>query len=229
MDYSYIKDQLEELKLRISQIAESCGRKPGEIKLAAVSKTFPSEAIKVAYQAGHRIFAENRVQELVGKHSVLPHDIEWHLVGHLQNNKAAKAIAVAEYVHSVDSDELLERLDRLSGEKGKRQKILLEVNISGEDSKFGMIEESAMKCAEKAVARKYIELSGLMTIAPYGAEECELRRIFSTLRILRDRAENALGIRLQELSMGMSGDYEAAIREGATILRIGTAIFGKRN
>ncbi len=228
MDYSYVRYQLEEVKLRISQMADSCGRKSQEIKLAAVSKTFPAEAVLAAYEAGHRIFAENRVQELAEKHSALPPGIEWHLIGHLQSNKASKAAAISDYIHSVDSDALLDRIDRASSENGKKLNILLEVNISGEDSKFGLDETSAMKCAEKACSLKNIRFSGLMTMAPYGAEECELRRIFSSLRNLRDRIENSLRIRLPELSMGMSGDYEAAIREGATILRIGTAIFGKR-
>lgn len=228
MNYFYVKDQLEEIKLRISQTADSCGRKSQEVTLAAVSKTFPAEAVLAAYQAGHRIFAENRVQELAEKHSLLPPDIEWHLIGHLQSNKVAKAIDISDYIHSIDSELLLERVDKISSENGKKQKILLEVNISGEDSKFGLNENSAMECAEKTCSLHNIQFSGLMTMAPYGAQESELRRIFSSLRTLRDKIENSLSIRIPELSMGMSGDYEAAIREGATILRIGTAIFGKR-
>ncbi|MEI6425157.1 MAG: YggS family pyridoxal phosphate-dependent enzyme, partial [Lentisphaerota bacterium] len=160
----------------------------------------------------------------------LPCDIEWHLIGHLQSNKTASAVKVSHMIHAVDSEDLIVRINRISGDLRKKQKILLEINISREDSKFGLRDETVIfKCAECALKSPDVDLNGLMTMAPYGAPECELRRIFSGLRELRNKIESAFFAKLPELSMGMSGDYETAIAEGATIVRIGTAIFGKRN
>ncbi len=228
-DLSHIKFQLDEIRLRISHAAEKSGRKADSVRLVAVSKTFPTEAVLEAYNAGQRAFGENRVQELVSKAAVLPADIEWHQIGHLQSNKVAHAIKTASVIHAVDSEALISRIDRISGESGKKQQILLEVNISGEESKFGLRNETdILKCAECALKSPNIVLKGLMTMAPYEAPECELRRIFSGLRGFRDRIEVEFSVKLPDLSMGMSGDYEIAIAEGATIVRIGTAIFGKR-
>ena len=229
-EYSHIKSQLEETKLRISQSAGKSGRNPGDVKLVAVSKTFPIEAVIEAYGAGQKLFGENRVQEMSSKFGSLPSDIEWHLIGHLQSNKAASAVKMSHMIHAVDSEDLIARINRIAGESGKQQKILLEINISKEESKFGLRDESGIfKCAEYALKSSNVDLSGLMTMAPYGAPESELRRIFSGLRELRNKIESSFSARLPELSMGMSGDYEIAIAEGATIVRIGTAIFGKRN
>lgn len=229
MDNQHIKYQLEELRLRILQAAEKAGRNPAEVKLIAVSKTFPVEAVMEAYDAGQRLFGENRVQEMTLKAEKLPVDIEWHLIGHLQSNKAGNAIKTAKYIHSVDSDKLLLRLDHLAGENSKKQKILLEINISGEESKFGISDDKTMlEVAERALACKNVELAGLMTMAPFGAGSYELHKIFSGLRERRDKIEQKFCIKVSELSMGMSSDYEIAISEGATFLRIGTAIFGKR-
>lgn len=228
-DYSHVKTQLEEVILRISQSAGKSGRNPDEVKLVAVSKTFPVEAVIEAYNAGQRLFGENRVQEMDSKFGQLPPDIKWHLIGHLQSNKVAGAVKMARVIHAVDSEDLIARINRISGDLSKKQEILLEINISKEESKFGLREESAIfKCAETALKSPNVDLKGLMTMAPYGAPECELRRIFSGLRELRDKIESSFSARLPELSMGMSGDFEIAIAEGATIVRIGTAIFGKR-
>lgn len=229
MPYSHIKFQLEEIRLRISQAAQKSGRNSDDVKLVAVCKTFPPEAVLEAYNAGQRMFGENRVQEMVSKAGVLPPDIDWHLIGHLQGNKAANAVKTATMIHASDSEDLIVRINRISGEFRKKQKLLLEINISGEDSKFGLRNEiDIMKCAECAIKSANVDLKGLMTMAPYEAPECELRRIFSGLRELRNKMETEYSTRLPELSMGMSGDYEAAIAEGATLVRIGTAIFGKR-
>jgi pyridoxal phosphate enzyme (YggS family) len=226
----YIQAQLNEIRAEIAQAAASCGRAPDQIKLVAVSKTFSTEDILNAYACGQRRFGENKVQELELKAASLPPDIEWHLLGHLQSNKAVKAVQYATFIHSVDSVKLIQRLDRLAGEAGKKPKILLEVNISGESTKFGASAESdILALAEAAVKAPNLELAGLMTMAPYEAASPELRRIFSVLRQLRDRIEGQLNIRMPELSMGMSGDFPAAIAEGATFVRIGTAIFGKRD
>ncbi len=229
-DFSHIKPQIEEIRLRISQSALRLGRKPDEVKLVAVSKTFPVEAVIEAYNAGQRLFGENRVQEMTSKFSSLPSDIEWHLIGHLQSNKVAGAVKMTSVIHAVDSEDLIARINRIAGETGKKQKIFLEINISMEESKFGLRHEiEIFKCSECAFKAPNVDLIGLMTMAPYGAQECELRRIFSGLRELRNKIESSFSAKLPELSMGMSGDYEAAIAEGSTMVRIGTAIFGKRN
>lgn len=228
--YDHIPVQLQDIREKISAAALKSGRKPEDVKLIAVSKTFPADAIQVAYDNGQRIFGENRVQELESKLDILPADIEWHLIGSLQSNKAARAVAGAAYIHSVDSLKLVNRLDRLAEESCECPKILLEVNISGEASKSGAGDEIlAMQMAEAAVAASSLEFVGLMTMAPFGVEETELREVFSGLRKMRDRMEQRLGVKLPELSMGMSSDYLTAIAEGATFVRIGTAIFGGRN
>ncbi|MBN1864450.1 MAG: YggS family pyridoxal phosphate-dependent enzyme [Victivallales bacterium] len=223
--FDHVNLHLEDLMLRISQAASSCGRDAEDIKLVAVSKNCPAEAITAAYQAGQRRFGENRVQELAGKAPALPDDIEWHLIGHLQSNKAAAAIRLAKVIESVDSIKLLDRLGHLANESGVVKDILLEFNISGEDTKFGARADNAEYLVERALHLPGIRLIGMMTMAPYGADECELRKVFSGLRSLRDCMENRFGISLPDLSMGMSGDFETAIEEGATIVRIGSAIF----
>lgn len=228
-DYSYVKDQLDEVIQNISLAAQKSGRNPEEIKLVAVTKTFPPEAVMAAYEHGHRSFGENRVQELASKKELLPADIEWHLIGHLQSNKAVKAVGSCKVIHSVDSEELIRRLNRISEGGGGIQSILLEVNVSGEDTKFGIRDdEQLFRCVEVALISPHIKLEGLMTMAPFEAKDGELRKIFSAVRELRSRLEEKFYTRLPELSMGMSSDYFQAIAEGATIVRIGTAIFGKR-
>lgn len=229
MDYSYVKNQLEGVKEKIAAAAGKAGRKPKDVKLIAVSKTFPPDAVLSAFEAGHRLFGENRVQELIDKADKLPDEILWHLIGHLQGNKAAKAISLADCIHSIDSEELIGRVNRIAGEKKKKQKIFLELNVSGESTKFGIRDENEiMKCAEAAVKAPNLKLDGLMTMAPFNAEDWQLHKIFASLRELRDKLGKEFGVKIPELSMGMSSDYEIAIAEGSTIVRIGTAIFGKR-
>jgi pyridoxal phosphate enzyme (YggS family) len=231
MMYDYIEKQLEDLRNSISYFAEKYGRDKDSVSLLAVSKTFPAEAIEPAYRSGQLMFGENRVQELAEKVPLLPHDIEWHLIGHLQGNKVSKAVELAHLIHSVDSEKLLRRINRIAGDADKKQKILLEINISGEESKFGETADAdaVASLVSLAVASKNIELMGFMTMAPFGADENELRRVFSSLRELRDDMEKEFDVSLPELSMGMSSDYEYAIAEGATIIRVGTSIFGKRD
>lgn len=231
MMYDYIEKQLEDLRNSISYFAEKYGRDKDSVSLLAVSKTFPAEAIEPAYRSGQLMFGENRVQELAEKVPLLPHDIEWHLIGHLQGNKVSKAVELAHLIHSVDSEKLLRRINRIAGDADKKQKILLEINISGEESKFGETADAdaVASLVSLAVASQNIELMGFMTMAPFGADENELRRVFSSLRELRDDMEKEFDVSLPELSMGMSSDYEYAIAEGATIIRVGTSIFGKRD
>ncbi len=229
MDFSHVKANLEEVNLRISHAARKAGRTVSDIRLAAVSKTFPPDAVLAAHAAGQRLFAENKVQELAEKSAVSPNDIEWHLIGHLQSNKAAKAVSICALVHSADSESLLARISRIASETGKVQRVLLEMNVSGEESKFGIgSEDGLFRILDASIQLKGVQVEGLMTMAPFAACESELRRIFSSLRILRDKAWEKTGVQLKELSMGMSGDFEIAIEEGASIVRIGSLIFGKR-
>jgi len=225
----YLLRQYEEVKTAVAEAAKAAGRKPEDVKLVAVSKTFPAEDIAALYREGQRLFGENRLQELDPKAAALPADIQWQVIGHLQSNKAGRAVELAECIQSVDSVKLLNRLDRLAGEFGKKVKILLELNISGEASKFGADEDAARELAKVAISCQHLTFSGLMTMAPYEAPEPELHHIFGSLRQVRDRLESEFGVSLPELSMGMSGDYRIAIAEGATMVRIGTAIFGRRN
>lgn len=225
---NYIKDNLASINSEIINAEKISRRLPGSVRLMAVSKNFPAVDIMAAYNAGHRMFGENKIQELEEKAPKLPKDIEWHLIGHLQSNKAVKAVELAEYIHSIDSEKLISRIDRLASERNKIQKILLEVNISEEESKFGLNLLNIDKCVKLALKSPNIKLVGFMTMAPFKAEESELIRIFYALKHLRDSIEIKYSISLPELSMGMSDDFKQAIECGSTIVRIGTAIFGRR-
>lgn len=226
--YSHVPENLENVENSVAKAAENAGRDPKSVKLLPVSKTFPPEAIQMVYNCDKKSFGENKVQELLDKAQELPRDIEWHLIGHLQRNKVGKVLEVATYIHSVDSYKLLKRINRLAEEKNIKPKILLQVNVSGEETKYGLSRDELKNCAEYAAASQFVDFKGLMTMAPFGAEEEELRSVFSTLREDKNRLEKDLNISLPELSMGMSADYKIAIEEGATIVRIGSKIFGKR-
>ncbi len=226
---SAVGENLNEIRTEIANAARKAGRAPESVRLLAVSKTFPAEDVKSAYDAGQRMFGENRVQELEVKAPVLPQDIEWHLIGHLQSNKAAKAVEHASWIHSVDSVKLLSLIEKAAEKRNKTMNILLEVNISGEESKFGLRDDTEiLEIAKAAQEMPYIRLRGLMTMAEIDADEKRLHETFAGLRAMRDRLEKELHITLPELSMGMSSDFPEAIAEGATIVRIGTAIFGRR-
>jgi len=226
---SHIKYNLKETLDSISTECINSNREIGEVKLLAVSKTFPIEDVKTAYECGQLMFGENKVQELEKKVPNLPNNIEWHLIGHLQSNKVAKAVELADYIHAVDSIKLIKRIDKLSEEARKSPKFMLEVNISGEESKFGVTIPHLSQCAEAAGLCKHAKFVGLMTMAPFDADEKVLTDIFSTLRKLRGQLQSELNLQLPELSMGMSSDFNIAIKEGATMVRIGTSIFGKRS
>ena len=214
----------------VNQAAADANREPGEVRLLAVSKTFPAEDIRAVFESGQIRFGENKVQELQAKVPVLPPEIEWHLIGHLQSNKAAKAAECAQWIHSVDSVKLAEKIGTAAEKLNKKIKILLEINVSGEESKFGLHSfDDAAPVAEAALKCPQLELCGLMTMAEPGVSEMRLRSTFAGLRTLRDRMETEFKIRMPELSMGMTSDYREAIQEGATIVRIGTAIFGGRD
>lgn len=223
-----VSAHLDEIRSRMRAAAVRAGRDPGAVRLLAVSKTFPPEIVRQAYAAGQRLFGENRVQELQAKAGALPADCEWHLIGRLQANKCRHAVQSAAWIHSVDTIELLQRLDRIAGEENRRPVILLEVNVSGETTKGGVSPEQLRTLVDAALRSPHVELRGFMTMAPYGAAPEELHRVFGGLRGLRDRIAAETGAPLPELSMGMSGDFEAAIAAGATIIRVGSAIFGGR-
>jgi pyridoxal phosphate enzyme (YggS family) len=222
-----IRDNLQSVRERIATAAMRAGRSPSEVTLLAVSKTFPAELVSEALAAGQGEFGENRVQELAEKAPLLPGSCRWHLIGHLQKNKVRQALQFASMIQSLDSLSLLQRINRIASEMGLAPEILLEVNISGEESKFGIHPDEAESLLE-APREGPARCLGLMTMAPLQASEKELAAVFVGLRQLRDRLAASSGIALPELSMGMSGDFEIAIAEGATIVRVGSAIFGQR-
>ena len=229
MKMSNIHDNLKKILDEISLASEKADRAKDSVKLIAVSKTFPASDIQKAYNCGQRLFGENRVIELEGKTPVLPGDIQWHLIGHLQSNKSMKAVENASWIHSVESEKLVRHIEKAASPLDKKINILLEVNVSGEESKFGLHSfEDVLSCGLLAMEMPHIELMGLMTMAPFEAPEKVLHETFAGLREMRDKLEISLGKKLPELSMGMSGDYRIAIEEGATFVRIGTAIFGGR-
>ena len=231
MDRQQIRDNLMRVQERIGAAARNVGRRSEEITLIGVSKTQPPEAIRAAYEAGLRHFGENRVQEWEGKRTELG-DLQatWHLVGHLQSNKAARAAGLFHSVDSVDHLALAQRLDRARGEQADLQKlrILIEVRVEEEESKSGVKPEEAAPLAAQMSDLSHLELAGLMCIPPFLDDPAKLRRYFQRLRELRDSLAREIRRELPVLSMGMSHDFEVAIEEGATEVRVGTAIFGSR-
>ena len=223
-----IRDHLVSVREAIAAAEAAANRPAGSVRLLAVSKTFPAEDVAEALACGQTCFGENRVQELASKVPVLPDSVEWHLIGSLQSNKAAKAAALASWIHSVDSEKLVRKISAAAVALGKTVNILLEVN-SGEDSKTGFRSDDDLRVSlEAALALPGLSVRGLMTMAPLGSTEPELHRVFASLRERRDALAREFGVALPELSMGMSSDFREAIAEGATIVRIGTAIFGGR-
>ncbi len=225
----HVVRQYDQILERIRREAEASRRNPETVRLLAVSKTFPAGDIAALYRHGCRRFGESRIAELEEKASSLPSDIEWHFIGQLQSNKVRRAVRTAAFIHSVNSPALLERIDRIAGEESRRPKILLEVNVSGEPSKSGCPPEEILRLAELAADARNLDFLGLMTMAPADAAEEDLDRFFGETSRLKQDLERRLRRSLPELSMGMSSDYRTAIRHGATIVRIGTAIFGRRD
>jgi len=218
---------------RIETAAHSCNRSPEEITLVAISKTHPTETVRAAIDAGITDLGENRVQEAEGKILELGRQAaRWHLVGHLQTNKARRAVTLFDCIHSLDSPSLAQRLDRLCEEEGTKElPVLIQINFAGEETKTGIDPRELPQLLETAAACERLRLIGLMTLPPYFENADCARPFFKALRELRDqmKVEGRFGEGPGELSMGMSHDFEVAIEEGATILRIGTAIFGERN
>ena len=223
-----IAENLEIIRNRIATAAERSGRSANEIQLVAVSKTYPPEVIREAMEAGQRSFGENRVQDALPKIDALPSDLDWHLIGHLQTNKVRKVIGRFSLFHGVDNTALALQMNRIAGEFGVTARILLEVNVSGEDSKFGFDPLALPAALDELLPLPHLRVEGLMTMAPFYENPDLARPVFEGLRKLRDALSAASGHPLKELSMGMSGDFEQGIAEGATIVRIGSAIFGPR-
>ncbi|HBT50781.1 MAG TPA: YggS family pyridoxal phosphate-dependent enzyme [Petrotoga sp.] len=212
----------------IQQVTEKSGRDLNSIKLIAVTKNFPSEYIKTLYNEDHNDFGENRAQELREKYEELKNfDIVWHFIGRIQTNKIKYIVPIAEYIHSVWRMKEIEEIQKRAEEINKTQKVLLEINISGERSKAGLIPNQVDAFLQDAISFKNIKIIGLMTMAPYTDNANVIRNVFRSLRELRDNL-NKKYPSIKELSMGMTNDYKIAIEEGATLLRIGTRIFGNR-
>jgi hypothetical protein len=228
LDAAAIDANIADIRERIAAAAQHAGRDPNEITLIAVSKTFPAEAIRAAHATGLRHFGENRIQECETKRPQLADlDATWHLIGHLQSNKVRRAVELFDRVDSVDSLALAQKLNEAAGAQNKRLGILIEVHM-GEATKSGVAESDLPALAEAAVSLAHLNLFGLMTIPPFSEDPETARPYFQKLRALRDDAAQRIGRPLPVLSMGMSHDFEIAIEESATEVRIGTALFGDR-
>ena len=226
-----IRENIEHVENTIDEACRQSGRNRSEVTLIAVSKTKPVEMLKEAYETGCRDFGENKVQELVDKYEVLPKDIRWHMIGHLQRNKVKYIVDKVYLIHSVDSLRLAEEISKEAAKKNVDVNILVEVNVAGEETKFGTGCEEAKQLVRDIAQLPHVHIQGLMTIAPYVENSEENRIYFQQLKKLSVdiSSENIDNVRMKVLSMGMTGDYAVAVSEGATYVRVGTGIFGERN
>ena len=227
-----IAENLKEIQERIRKTAKNCGRDPESVRLVAVSKTKPGEMLKQAVKAGAAILGENYIQEAREKIAELKNlQVEWHFIGHLQSNKAKYAVPLFSLIHSVDSFKLAREIDKQAAKTGKIQDILVQVNVSGEETKSGTTGQEAVDLVKEISVLKNIRVKGLMTMPPFFDDPDRARPFFRQLKILAKTIQDQklANVSMDELSMGMTGDFEAAIEEGATLVRVGTAIFGARN
>lgn len=231
-----MRERLEIINQRIAAACQRAGRDFFEVTLVAVSKTVEPVLIRQAIEAGVRVLGENRVQEAATKipqleNAAAENNVAWHLIGHLQSNKARRAVELFSAIQSVDSVKLAARLDAIAGELGKRLPVFLEINLGEEDSKAGISQSEVLSLCEQVSKLHHLELKGLMAVPPFLDDPEQVRPFFRRLRQLRDEARRAgiVGEQFKELSMGMSNDFEVAIEEGATYVRIGTALFGSRS
>ena len=227
LDSGTFEQRFQRLNERMEAACARAGRDPSDVHLVAVSKTFPPEAIDEALRAGVSILGENKVQEALAK-SPLCGSAEWHLIGHLQRNKIRQALSLFSTIHSVDTLDLLNDIARIQEEMGSRPDILLEVNVAGESSKIGFTPKTVHEAVREVLSLGCLRLKGLMTVPPWVPDPEMSRPHFKKLRELGRSLADEFGIALPDLSMGMSGDFETAIEEGATFIRVGTALFGKR-
>ena len=223
-----IAENLERVRDEVAQAAAKAGRAVEEIELLAITKTHAAEKVREAIEAGHTLFGESRVQEARAKIPELPSNLRWHFVGHLQKNKIRHALPLFEMIHSVDSLALAQEINRIAEEEGMHPRVLLEVNVAGEGSKFGFSQEKLRDQMESLLALPRLSILGLMTIPPLAREPEASRKYFVQLRELRDHLQNEFRVDLAQLSMGMTQDFPIAVEEGATLVRVGTAIFGER-
>ncbi len=226
-----LKDNLNNVEEKIRQACKRCGRDRSEVTLIAVSKTKPNEMLQEIYDLGIREFGENKVQEMCQKMDTLPEDIRWNMIGHLQTNKVKYIVGRTSLIHSVDSLKLAEEIQKQSVKKNVISDILVEVNIASEASKFGTTAEEAIALVKAISTLDHVKVKGLMTIAPYVENPGDNRRYFRQIRQLSVdiNNQNIDNVDMEILSMGMTGDYQVAIEEGATMVRVGTGIFGERN
>ena len=225
-----IRDHLNEVRENIQKACEKAGRSPQEVTLIAVSKTKPLFMLEEVYEAGARDFGENKVQEILEKHPKMPEDARFHMIGHLQRNKVKQVLPHAVLIHSVDSYRLAEQISQEAGKLGITAKILLEVNVAKEESKFGMMPEDVEEMAGQIAALPHLQIEGLMTIAPFVDDPEKNRPVFRKLYQLSVdiKKKNIDNVNMGVLSMGMTGDYQVAVEEGSTMIRVGTGIFGAR-
>ena len=226
---SSIAENLERVREQIAQAAAKAGRAVDDVELVAISKTHDAAKVREAIEAEQSLFGESRVQEARVKIPELPSNLRWHFVGHLQKNKIRHALPLFELIHSVDSLALARDINRIAEEDGLHPRILLEVNVAGEGSKFGFTPEKLREDLENLLALPRLSILGLMTIPPIAEEAEASRKYFVQLRELRDRLQTEFHVDLAQLSMGMTQDFAIAVEEGATLVRVGTAIFGKRS
>ncbi|MFZ4763431.1 MAG: YggS family pyridoxal phosphate-dependent enzyme [Roseimicrobium sp.] len=219
---------LNSVHSKIVETAKRVGREPLDIQLIAVTKTFPVEVVREAVEAGHKIFGENKVQELLAKQPQLPSTLQWHLIGHLQSNKVRKVLPAIAAIHSVDSLDLARDINRIAAELGLFPKVFLEVNVAAEASKHGFAPATLEAELDALLALDRLEIYGFMCVPPHSGEPEDSRKHFVFLRELRDKMEARAGAPFPQLSMGMSNDYQIAVEEGSTHVRVGSAIFGSR-
>ncbi len=224
-----IAENLARVREQIARVAAKVGRTVDEIELVAISKTHDAAKVREAYEAGQTLFGESRVQEARAKMPEMPSNLRWHFVGHLQKNKIRHALPLFEMIHGVDSSALAQDMNRVAEEEGLHPRILLEVNLAGEGSKFGFRPNKLPEEMEPLLALPRLSIEGLMTIPPLAEEAEASRKYFVALRELRDALEKEFAMRLTHLSMGMTNDFAIAVEEGATLVRVGTAIFGERS
>jgi len=226
---SSILDNLERVREQIAQAAAKAGRDVKDVELVAITKTHPAEKVREAVEAGQTLFGESRVQEARAKIPELSSNIRWHFVGHLQKNKVRLALPLFEMIHSVDSLGLAQNINRIAEEEGLYPRVLLEVNVAGEGSKFGFAPDDLRKQMGALLTLSRLSIEGLMCIPPLASESEDSRKFFVEVRELRDSLEKEFNMKLPELSMGMTQDFAIGIGEGATLVRVGTAIFGERS
>jgi pyridoxal phosphate enzyme (YggS family) len=223
-----VVERLNAVEQRVRAACLRAGRDPSRVSILAVAKTFGPEAVREAAAAGVTAIGENRVREAAEKIPLCPGHLDWHMIGHLQTNKVRPAVSIFGVIHSVDSRRLLEAVDRACAAQGKTMPVYLEVNVSGESSKFGFEPDEVPAVLEHGAGLAHVDLQGLMTMPPFSADPEDARPFFRRLRGLRDEWQAGLEIPLPQLSMGMSNDFEVAVEEGATWLRLGSVLFGPR-